>query len=57
MCLADDQNVDGEGVITLAGQGSLYMCEDVKVLINVDACVFMCDGRVQLVYAVLTHCS
>lgn len=36
MCLADDQNVDGEGVITLAGQGSLYMCEDVKVLINVD---------------------
>lgn len=35
MCLADDQNVDGEGVITLAGQGSLYMCEDVKVLINV----------------------
>ena len=36
MCLAADQQIDGEGVISLAGQGSLYMCEDIKVLISVD---------------------
>lgn len=39
MCLADNQKIVGDGVITLAGQVSLYMCEDVKV-----PCVYSCGN-------------
>ena len=31
MHVVDDQELSGEGVVNLAGQGSLYMCEDIEV--------------------------
>ena len=31
MRVVDDQELSGEGVVNLAGQGSLYVCEDTEV--------------------------